>query len=211
MAHITNRILVVIAIMMLLLAGCKSETQEVQPYTGNYYETEYIFSGNISAKGKIKESPDFSDSSKANMTAHVELACGEVMDISWNGPKQLGARVASTDDSIIFCDENREYIYMLTGASLKYNTTLYADAVLYDSAKWYEYTDEPYVEDGYYKSHFDIDVYEVVFAVDYGTHKGYCRYIIDTDKFVFNKFVYVEKVEEYNDDRAIKVINSISP
>ena len=66
-----------------------------------------------------------------------------------------------------------------------------------------------YVEDGYYNIDTTDTAIRVTWEVEGNGYKGYALCLVDSDKAICYQFTYIEKVENFDAERAMNVINSI--
>lgn len=148
---------------------------------------------------------------------------GREMSFCWEGPVELMSVAAENNGSLYYEDTNNSYqlrAYALSEspAMLDYRTSEGIYVFNYEDnnekivSEWLSYLDE--TENYVPGSSFDVAKRyygnEIVFPITgEGGYKGYAHYIFvgDTDRFYV--FTYMEHESVYDEERALRVINSI--
>ena len=140
------------------------------------------------------------------------------MNFYWEGPSKMGELVYSTTSgtALIIKDSDANY-------TLRAITSGQAPKETFDATKtWTKEQivacvnkDVSYIKDGYYSSNITDNVLEYTFAiqaeVDKKQTKGYAYFIMVRDTGLCYQFYYLENIDVYDDERVMKVIDSIKP
>ena len=171
----------------------------------------YEFPAGSSAKGYTKKVIEDENKNWSENETYVALANGEVMTFTWEGPMYVGARVYSGDNTVFL--ENTTETLKLIAYSNGWHENLFENVK--NSTKENIVsgnTTYKYVENGYYEDETTDSTIRITFAIDSPEKKakGYACYIVDNNKKIVYQFNYVESYDEYNDARALDVVDSIT-
>ena len=149
--------------------------------------------------------PDWSQ----NRTHFVGAENGFIMDFGWEGPLALGECVSeSTDGNTLWLDtQNNEY-----------RLAAWVDD-LSDEADWAKNADKAtivswvntvkYTDGDFYETKEMENGYKVIFKVSNEEYTGYVCFIDDYERLEAHQFIYLEKTDIFDDERALDVVNSI--
>ena len=141
-----------------------------------------------------------------NDTHYVD-ANGNEMNFEWEGPTVLGEMATVTDNALALTGGN----YMLFAWTYGYADGDFELCSNIDKDTWTTYTlaDVPYVENGYYNRNLSDNTLVVIYEVGNNEYKGFASCITDLNDEICYQFTYLEKIDNYNEERAMNVIESI--
>lgn len=144
-----------------------------------------------------------------NRTHFVGEENGFIMDFKWEGPLALGECAAKSTDGNTLWLETRNDDYRLAA---------WVDG-LDDEADWAKNADKEtiigwvnsveYIDNDFYEEKETEEGYKVIFKVSNEEYTGYVCFIDDYERLQAHQFIYLEKTEIFDNDRALKVVNSI--
>lgn len=178
----------------------------------------YHFTSDVIGKGFTEQLISTEDTSWAYNKTHYINPDGDTMNFSWEGPEKMGELVYSTTSgtALIIKDSDANY-------ALRAITTGETPKDTFDATKLWSkeqivacvHKDVKYITDGHYSSNITDNVLEYTFAiqaeVDKKQHKGYAYFIMVRDTGLCYQFYYLENSDVYNEERALKVIDSLEP
>lgn len=176
----------------------------------------YHFTSDVIGSGFTEQLISTEDANWSYNKTHYINPDGDTMNFSWEGPEKMGELVYSTTSgtALIIKDSDGNY-------ALRAITTGEAPKDTFDATKsWSKeqivacvHKDVKYIADGYYSSNISDNVLEYTFAiqaeVDKKQHKGYAYFIMVRDTGLCYQFYYLENSDVYDDERALKVIDSL--
>ena len=141
-----------------------------------------------------------------NNTHYVDNS-GNTMNFEWEGPTELGEKATTTDSTLALLGGD----YALFAWTYGYADGDFELCANMDKETWTSFTllDIPYVENGYYNVDISDNTILTIFEVEGLEYKGYASCITDSNNKICYQFTYVEKIDSYNEERAMKVIESI--
>ncbi len=174
------------------------------------YSTTFVFPDDMEGFTRKYLNEDYPDWS-VNETHYIDTN-GNEMNFEWEGPAGLGenAGVNSGHPTLVLGNSTNEYaFYAWTYGAV--DETKFAADLEFTKETWVSFTapDVPYVENGYYDIQTSDTIIEVTFEVANETYKGYNYYIVDLNRGTCYQYMYLERIEIYDDVRVMNVINSI--
>lgn len=174
------------------------------------YSSTFVFPDDMEGFTRKYLNEDYPEWS-VNETHYVD-SNGNEMNFEWEGPSTLGesAGVNEGHPTLVLGNSTNEYVfYAWTYGDV--DETKFATDLEFTKETWVSFTapDVPYVENGYYDIQTSDTIIEVTFEVANDTYKGYNYYIVDLNRGTCYQYMYLEKIEIYDDVRVMNVINSI--
>lgn len=182
-----------------------------EPETPQYaYSHTWVFPDGLEGFTKKFLNENYPEWS-VNETHYVDTN-GNEMNFEWEGPADLGgnAGVNSGHPTLVLGNSTNEYVfYAWTYGAV--DEAKFAADLEFTKETWVSFTapDVPYVENGYYDIQTSDTIIEVTFEVANETYKGYNYYIVDLNRGTCYQYMYLERIEIYDDVRVMNVINSI--
>jgi len=129
--------------------------------------------------------------------------------VEWTGISSLGEKIGRFGSLIMISDAEEEhqlYARVMPGGFLGKEFT---DS--FSKMRWTSMADPiiPYKKDGYFHHSSTDELTEVVFEVQNLKEHGYVKIILDYDKHLMYRFLYVENQDVYSNNRALKTAESL--
>lgn len=149
---------------------------------------------------------------------HYKNEHGVVMDFNWEGPSEIGEEAYESGRTLFLKDASHNY----TLRAWCYNNNMSPDQLkaaisYYDKESitmTVEDSDVSYIDNGFYNQVTSdtkgVYTFAVSGEIDGIVYKGYNKYILSVDNHCGYQFSYLEKESIYNDERACKVIDSMT-
>ena len=144
-----------------------------------------------------------------NRTHFVGEENGFIMDFKWEGPLSLGECASKSTDGNTLGLETKNDDYRLVA---------WVDG-LGDEADWAKNADKEtiiswvnsatYKDGDFYEANETEEGYKVIFKVSNEEYTGYVCFIDDYERLEAHQFIYLEKTAIFDNERALKVVNSI--
>ena len=189
-------------------AGAENTEGETETSDKWVYAYSWKFPEGVIGKIDKYTNAAYPDWSK-NRTHFVGTENGFVMDFSWEGPLALGECTSeSTDGNTLWLETNNN----------DYRFAAWVDG-LEDEADWAKNADKEtiiswvnsvkYIDGEFYEGRETEEGYKVIFKVSNEEYTGYVCFIDDYERLEAHQFIYLEKTEIFDNERALKVVNSI--
>lgn len=198
-------------------SGSTSENTEPTTVINPSGSITYNFTSFVMGSGFTEQTALDNDTWSSNKTHYINPD-SDVMNFSWEGPKGVGIIAYSTSSGTALIMKNPTGEYTLRAL-----TTGETPKETFDATKsWTKeqivacvHKDVSYIKDGFYNSDISDNTLIYTFAIDAEIdeelHKGYAYFIMTRDTGLCYQFYYLEVEDVYDDERALKVINSIKP
>ncbi len=216
----------------ILLAGCNNSSDNTPDTTDSTETTApnettldnssdfktYKFTEIVQGTGFSEQKISDDDKNWSYNKTHYINPDEDVMNFSWEGPTGIGEVSYSTTSGTALIMKNHNGDYALRAFTTGQTPTDTFDATKsWDKSKIITcvHKDVSYIKDGFYNSEISDNTLKYTFAIestiDDVQHRGYAYFIMTRDTGICYQFYYLENLNVYDDSRAIKVINSLTP